>query len=129
MKNIELWSREIDKKLLIIGSSICALALAAAIGSALPAPTTEIAGIHFFDAFITVMLLIAVWGAFRLIRPVRFGQRWLIAEVFTVPSVWLILVIALACWLGQLYLQDDRVFELLRPMNMASVDSHWSHTF
>jgi hypothetical protein len=101
MKNIVLWSRAADLKILaVIGFAGC-LTFAAAVGSAL-SPPTEGDHIRFVDAFITTMLLVFVWAGFRLVRPVWYNQTWVVAEFIAVPVLWTSLVVALGLWFGKM---------------------------
>src|SRR5262245_6348920 len=97
MNNIQLWSRAIDKKILIVLGVACALALAAAIGLALPTAEPSV-NIKVLNALITSTLLVFVWGLFRLVRPTRYSPGWATAEIIVVPLAWTMLVIALALW-------------------------------
>ena len=101
MKNILIWSRATDRNIGIATSAICALALAALIGFALPAPGPCDA-IPLLDGFIAAMLLLFIWGSFHMARPSRYSQGWAVAEVFVIPLVWGLLVAALGFWLHHL---------------------------
>jgi len=113
MKNIQLWSRVTDRKILVAIGFLCCLAFAAVIGATLPTPA-ESDAIRFVDAFISTMLLVLVWGGFRLVRPARYRQPWVLAEVIAVPVIWTLLVIALAFWFGQLHDELYPEFESIR---------------
>ena len=78
------------------------LALAAAVGVVIPTPV-EGDYVRLIDAFITTMLLIAVWAGFRLVRPVRFARVWVAAEFIAVPVLWTVLVVALSLWFQYLH--------------------------
>ena len=101
MKTIQIWSRDADRKILVVLCFLFCLALAAVTGSLLPEPEPA-DNIRILDAFIAAMLLVFVWAGFRLARPLRCRQRWVIAEVITVPLLWLLLIIALGIWFAHL---------------------------
>jgi hypothetical protein len=57
MKNALLWSPATDRKILLAAGIFCALALAVAVGSALPAPEAPDM-IRLLDGFIAAILLV-----------------------------------------------------------------------
>ena len=97
MKNILLWSRTTDRKILLAAGVLCALALALAVGLALPAPEGCDA-VRLLNGFIAAMLLVLVWASFRLARPCRYSHKWVVAEAWVVPVAWALLVAALGFW-------------------------------
>ena len=74
---------------------------------------TPIESARFVGPFLTVIFIPFTWGAFRLVRPSRYGRAWLIAEFIVVPVLWLLLVIALGIWFG--HIGGPVIEELLRP--------------
>ena len=97
MKNIQLWSRDIDRKILIVIGAFCSLLVAALIGSVLP-PPFPFKHITIFDALLTTALLVLVWSVFRVVRPDRYSRKWAVAEAIVIPVVWGLLVGVLAVW-------------------------------
>ena len=112
MKNIELWSRATDRKILIgLGLAFC-LGVAAFAGWLLPEPV-QVGNIQLLGAFITVMLLVFVWAGFRLLRPLWYRRGWVIAEIITVPLTWALLVVLLGLWFAHLNGAWDVKLELI----------------
>lgn len=72
MKDIELSSRDTDRKLLIALSSS---AFAAFVGFVLPTPF-DAPGVRLLDALITLGLGGLFWGVFHLLEPERYGRKW-----------------------------------------------------
>jgi hypothetical protein len=101
MKNIELWSREIDWKILIFAGAFCSLALAALVGSALP-PPIPFRQTPLLGGLLTTALLVFVWSLFHLVRPERYSRKWAVAEAIVIPVVWGLFVGALAVWFSGL---------------------------
>jgi hypothetical protein len=110
MRNIVLWSRATDQKILIAGGAACSLLLAAGIGSALPSPDV-VDKLPLLQGLITTLMLIVVWSGFHVLRPSRYGRSWVVAEAVVVPLVWGFLVTALGLYLG--HMQSTRDMENL----------------
>ncbi len=94
MNNIQSWSRDVGRKIGCVGILI----LAGFVGFLLPVPlgSWESATV---DAFVTMALLVFAWGAFHLVRPIRYNRKWQVAGYVAIPLVWICLVAALGCWL------------------------------
>ena len=97
MKNLQLWSRSTDRKILTFFCSVCALAFASFVGYAYP--TSELENLHVINAFITGISLIFVWGVSGLLRPAHASQTWKTAEAFAVPLIWMLLAVLFLLWL------------------------------
>ena len=102
MKTIIIWSRATDRKILAVFAFLCCILFAAAIGTVIPAPVDS-KDIVLLDGFISSMLLALVWAIFRLVRPVRLTQGWVIAEFIAVPVIWACLVTALGIWFSHIH--------------------------
>jgi len=91
-----------------------ALGVAAAVGAFLlePAPAENI---RLLGGLIAAILLVFLWGVFRLLRPTRYRQSWVIAEFITIPLLWLALVTALGIWFAHLQSSSEMPMELLQP--------------
>jgi len=88
---------------LIVTGGVCCLTLAATIGLALPTPSPEQSDtFQLLEGLISAMLLVFVWGGFRVVRP-----RWTVAEAIVVPMVWGLLVAALGFWFSYLQAPPD----------------------
>lgn len=90
MKNLEIWSRDTDLKILIIVRWMCVLGLAASVG--LLYPTEPLYSLPPINALVSGLILILVWGVFHLVRPSRAGQIWLVMERVAIPTVWMLLL-------------------------------------
>ena len=101
MKNVELWPRDTDRKILVAASTLSVVAFAALVGAWLPTPQAVV-HLDGLSSLITAALLVFVWGAFRSVRPVRYTQTWIVAEFVAVPVIWTLLVVALALWFHHL---------------------------
>lgn len=101
MKSTQIWSRDLDRKILIVAGKVCSLAIAALTGAAIPPPTPA-DEMRLFDGFVTTMLLIFVWGVFHLLRPSRDSRGWSLAQFIAIPLAWALLVGVLAFWFGGL---------------------------
>ena len=113
MTSAQFSLRQIDWKVLIpLGSLI----FAAFLGYLLPPPTeyppnpagypplTVYFGMRFVDGFITMALLVLVWGVFRLLEPgQRYSRTWVIAKTVGIPLIWILLVVALGFWFAHLH--------------------------
>ena len=97
MKNILLWSRTTDRKILLAARIPSALALAFAVGSALPV-LDGFYPVRLVHGFIAAMLLVLIWAGFRLARPCRYSHKWVVAEAWVVPLTWAVLVAAQGFW-------------------------------
>jgi hypothetical protein len=106
MRNVLLWSRATDQKILIAGGAACSLLLAAAIGSALPSPES-VDGLPLLQGLITALMLIVVWSGFHVLRPSWYSPRWVVAEAIVVPLVWGLLVTVLGLYLGGMHSVRD----------------------
>src|SRR5690349_767567 len=111
MRNVVIWSRAIDRQILLGIGCVCLLALASSVGLLLPTPEPS-EFVIFINAFVTAALLLFVWGGFRLIRPSRYSQNWDTAEPVAVAVAWLVLVAVLGVWLNQLHAWDIRIEQL-----------------
>ena len=84
------------------------MTLAATIGLALPTPSPEQSDtFQLLEGLISAMLLVFVWGGFRVVRPRWYSQRWTVAEAIVVPVVWGLLVAALGFWFYYLQAPPD----------------------
>src|ERR1041384_2137708 len=101
MRDIEIWSRNTDWKILI---TVGWLLLAIVAGFIVPAPA-PLDHIQPLVALMTMFLMIFVWALFRLVQPARWSRKWSVAELIVVPAAWLLLVVALAFWFS--HLQDE----------------------
>ena len=101
MNNLELCSRAIDQKIIVVAGAVGCWLLAGVVGLALPAPDS-VPGFRLMDGFLVAMLLVLVWAGFRLLRPRRYRRRWVVAEPVVVLLVWGLFVVALGFWVGQL---------------------------
>jgi hypothetical protein len=97
MKNVEIWSRSVDRKLMAVGCSLSALALAAGLGYAYPVPRS-LETIRAFNALVTAALLVFVWTIIHLMCPSRPNTTWKIAEGFGIPLLWMLLVALFLLW-------------------------------
>ena len=115
MQNIELWTRDRDRKIAAAACATLIVAFAALIGAWIPTPE-PLGESHGLNSLITSALLVFVWAAFRTVRPIRFSQKWIFAEVVAVPLIWVLLVVALALWFHHL----SGVWEELEYLDRAS---------
>jgi len=106
MKNIQIFSRETDRKALFI---LFGLGVPALAGSLLPTPFED-SHARLFDAVLSVALAIFVWSGFRLFEPKRYSHKWAIAERTVVPVLWLLLMLAFAVWFYHL---DQAKYEMV----------------
>jgi hypothetical protein len=90
MKNPNIWSRDTDRRILVIARMLFFVALAASVG--LLYPTAPLYSLPPINALVSGLLLILVWGVFHLVRPSRPGQIWLPLERIGVPAVWMLLL-------------------------------------
>jgi hypothetical protein len=96
MKNLEIWSRDIDRRVLVIAHWMFILGLAASVG--LLYPTQPLPGLPPINALVSGLLLVLVRGFFHLVRPSRPGQTWLLIERVGIPVVWMLfLAVLLFC--------------------------------
>lgn len=95
MKNVELWPRSTDRKILAVTCIPGVVAFAALIGMWIPilGPAEDL---QWVNGLAAGALLAFVWGVFRIVRPVRYRRKWVVAEFVAVPIIWVLLVIALA---------------------------------
>lgn len=119
MKNIVIWSRDVDVKIGFLGF----LALAAVAGFNLPMGYANgVLSFGLVDAFMAVAMGIFSWSAFEMIKPSRFTgnwRRWGIAELWVVPMVWVLLMALLVIWLRHfLAADDDQVQSILDQLNI-----------
>ena len=98
MRNVIIWSRALDRQILIGIGCVSVLAFAWGVGLLLPAPEAS-EMISRLAACVTVGLLLFVWGGFHLIRPVRYNRRWQVGEFLAVPFLWMLFVGVLGYWL------------------------------
>jgi len=110
MKTIVLWSRATDR---IAFGFLCCFAFAAAVGGIIPAPI-DAGQMRLADALLTASSLGFIWSGFRLARPFRPSQLWIIAEWIVVPIIWTGLVIGLAIWFS--HLQEAFDYDLTHAM-------------
>ncbi|HTI98508.1 MAG TPA: hypothetical protein VL527_06355 [Dongiaceae bacterium] len=101
MKNIELWSREMDHKIAVAAAVFGVLVLAGVMGLFLPLPE-PIGWMDDIAPLMTVGLLGFAWAGFRVVRPYPYNRKWVAAELIAVPMVWLLLVGVLFLWLWHL---------------------------
>ena len=92
MKNLQIWSRDIDRKILHVALHTGILGLASSVG--LLYPTDPLSTLPPINALVSGLLLILVWGVFHLFRPLRPGQTWLLIERMGIPAVWMLLLAA-----------------------------------
>jgi hypothetical protein len=102
MKNVEIWSRVADRKILAAAAAFCILLLAAFVGGCLPGPEPDDV-FPLINGFIAAMLLVFVWGLFGVVRPSRRGQGWLMAQAVGIPLIWLLLVTVFGLWFRHVY--------------------------
>jgi hypothetical protein len=112
MKNIQVWSRDTDRKILTAAGAVGSLGLAAFIGSVLQPPTPS-DHMPLFDGLLTSMLLVLVWSVFQLVRPGQYSHKWAVAQVIVIPVVWGLLVGALAVWFSELNAGWNILYERL----------------
>ena len=94
MKDIQIFSRETDRKVLLV---LFGLGVPALAGCLLPTPFED-SHVRLFDAVLSAALALLVWSGFRLLEPRRYSHKWEIAERTVVPVVWLLLILAFAVW-------------------------------
>lgn len=112
MKNIVIWSREIDLKIAQVVAGIAVLSLAGIIIlpllSLLPDDPSRV---QTACALVAVPLGVLVWAVFELFKPSSFTpnwRRWLIAELGVVPILWLVAIIVFAVWWQHLIANDSQ---------------------
>ena len=96
MRATQVWSRETDRKILV---GLGCLALASGVGFLLPEP---VEGLRLLNVFIASVVLVFVWGVFRILQPMQYGRVWLKGELFAVLSTWIVLMIAVGIWFAHL---------------------------
>lgn len=121
MKNIVFWSREMD---LMIGF----LALAAVVGYCLPVIYQN--GwwpLNGMGSLMAVGIGVFAWALFEIIKPTRiaYGWRhWRIAELWVVPTVWVLLVATFVIFFHVFQKADDNQVRLI----MEKIDIASMHT-
>jgi ABC-type transport system involved in cytochrome c biogenesis permease subunit len=120
MKNVLIWSRATDRRILVAAGGGCLVALAGGIGAALPAPVPY-DSTQLVQGIIAAALLVFIWGTFRLARPRLHSQRWVVAEWVVVPVAWGLLVTVLGLWLSSF----RETFERLQTAeNILTIMAH-----
>ena len=104
-----IWSRALDRKIAVGLGYLLAAALASGIGTLLPNPALGV-GFTLINSFLTGALLIVVWSAFRLVRPLNYSRAWRDAEVIAVPLLWGFLVLVFALWSAHQHAALDEEF-------------------
>ena len=105
MKNFVVWSRDSDLKIVRLAGVAAALSLTGWVGSRLPNPFSEGAGLGLIGVLMAVPTAVFVWAIFGMIKPTYFTRnwrRWLVAELFIVPIVWGLLMFLFRIWLAQI---------------------------
>ena len=103
MKNVELWSRQTDRKILIACGSLCLVVVA---GLVLPDPV-PVASSGLFGVVIATGLMVFVWGGFHVVCPARWSRHWTVAKFIAVPLGWLLLVVAAGLWFSHLRAESE----------------------
>jgi hypothetical protein len=96
------------------------LAVAVLVGLLLPVPAGA-GSISQAAAFVTFGLLLAAWGGFRSVRPIRFNYRWKIAEYVAVPLIWMLLVGIFGYWLQTNAAELESIERELRALEQPGV--------
>ncbi len=113
MKNVLLWSRAADGKILTRMGYISFVALAGFTGLLLPAPTEAS---PLVGSIISATLLVLVWAVLHLVQPRRPSHKWVVAKRIVIPTIWVLLMVAVALWFSRLHwnVPEERELIILR---------------